>query len=559
MPKIVILTANKSFTHFYLIRKFRKEFPSVKVIALNHYQGGNFWKKVLGTTKYYLSLAIKSILFRYRYASLRNLLPSDKIDLAVQDINSPQVARFLKDYQPDLICVLGTPKISDETIGTASLILNIHGGFLPFYRGVSSLLWASYEGNYPYFACCVHQLTSQIDSGAVYFVENAAPHFFETFEAYNIRLTAKAIDRLAEGIKSGEISKGKGVAQPEIRLSKFYRHKDKPVDFTKAAQEKFFSDEAKQYKSKYPSTNKIEKMAVNVIFPPGNRKVLSAGWYIVNYHEILKQSLNMGLKVRIPSIYTTTDNFIHHLEFYSQEFEVIALKKGIALFEKGEIKDRRCLTITFDDGLASIKEMIALMAEAQMMPAVFLNTDPLIRRKPLRNHLVLFLAEYLYSFTKAEDTQELLRMVRELTPEEFYREVRQNHPGFYERAQSKYLQVAEVKKLLSDGKIEVGSHTKSHADLNIEDHKKQEEEILGAHQELARTLGSKIPYFSFPFGGIEASNFQAEYIALNTAPYYFSCLGGINKNLCPGGILRMGIHNETVPQLRKLLANQFVR
>ena len=50
--------------------------------------------------------------------------------------------------------------------------------------------------------------------------------------------------------------------------------------------------------------------------------------------------------------------------------------------------------------IKEIKEMIALMAEAQMMPAVFLNTDPLIRRKPLRNHLVLFLAEYLYSLAK---------------------------------------------------------------------------------------------------------------------------------------------------------------
>ena len=55
------------------------------------------------------------------------------------DINSQITHQSLHTFRPDLIIISGTKKVEKRLLETAKLAVNLHHGFLPTYRGVSSL------------------------------------------------------------------------------------------------------------------------------------------------------------------------------------------------------------------------------------------------------------------------------------------------------------------------------------------------------------------------------------------------------------------------------------
>ena len=57
-------------------------------------------------------------------------------------------------------------------------------------------------------------------------------------------------------------------------------------------------------------------------------KKFSKGWYIVNYHEIIENVLPKT-NFRIPSIYTSLDRFMEHINFYRENFNILSIKEGI--------------------------------------------------------------------------------------------------------------------------------------------------------------------------------------------------------------------------------------
>ena len=107
--------------------------------------------------------------------------------------------------------------------------------------------------------------------------------------------------------------------------------------------------------------------------------------------------------------------------------------------------------------------------------------------------------------------------------------------------------------------MDIGSHTTSHARLNHLQIDVLKDQIYGAHKELEQHLNRDIPYFAFPYGSLRDQTFLAEYEAMQVSDQYFACEGGVNQNLVPGAILRIGVHNESEPELIKLLLRQYVR
>lgn len=59
----------------------------------------------------------------------------------------------------------------------------------------------------------------------------------------------------------------------------------------------------------------------------------------------------------------------------------------------------------------------------------------------------------------------------------------------------------EQLRILADSVIEIGAHTRTHADLGrIADYDRAYDEIVTAGEELARAVGQAIRYFAFPYG-----------------------------------------------------------
>lgn len=88
---------------------------------------------------------------------------------------------------------------------------------------------------------------------------------------------------------------------------------------------------------------------------------------------------------------------------------------------------------------------------------------------------------------------------------------------------------AEVKALASAG-VEIGAHTRSHADLRRAPHEQAvRDEIVGAKEELEQAIERPVRYFAFPFG-LHANLTQAAFRVAHRAGFAGVCsaYGGYN-------------------------------
>ncbi|MFC4348793.1 formyltransferase family protein [Kordiimonas lipolytica] len=93
-------------------------------------------------------------------------VPLMSIDPA--DCNSKEVQAFIKKQAPDLLLSYGCHKLSDETLACAtSERWNIHGGLSPWYKGAITHFWPSYMLEPQMTGMTLHDLTNQLDAGAV--------------------------------------------------------------------------------------------------------------------------------------------------------------------------------------------------------------------------------------------------------------------------------------------------------------------------------------------------------------------------------------------------------
>lgn len=549
-PHIAILTGNKTFAEIYLIRRIRQSFSDVCVIApsTTKLSTKQFWTRIKATVRYKMHLLPLYLRYGYNYGLTENWFPTHKIDLYTQDINAPEVADCLENFRPDILCIFGTKKVEDDILSKAKICLNIHNGFVPYYKGVSSSTWVSYHQNYPYLYFCIHEAISKLDAGRIFCMEPVVPYFFETLDQYNRRRSLTAVKKMVDVVRSIETYAEQATPQPKHKYARNFRHKDKPEHMQKIANENFVSNNAKRYLAKQPRTNNREKKAVQTFLAQNTPQQLSNGWYIASYHEII-QSDNLQ-SYPVPNIYTHHENFLKHLSFYQKEFKIIPLSEGIRRFEEDSLKDDRYLSITFDDGLKSVASILPILKQANICPTLFVNTNPLLYQKPLENHRLLFLYQYLI---QSEHTD---ASYQNRTYSELYQTLGESFVRF---VQSRYLTQEDLLQAITDQQIEIGSHTRSHINLNTHDYAVLQQEIQEAHEQLESALQSKISYFSFPFGKLDTLNFKSEYLAMQTARFYFGCFGGINQNKMPGMVLRFGIHDEKPSELEHLFLSQYVR
>ena len=143
----------------------------------------------------------KAYAHRYRYfgateqTDLGNACPT----LVVDWINEPQVVEFLSKTAHDAAIVMGTSIIRPNVLkASGPVTLNIHGGYLPYYRGNNCIFFALYNNERDKVGATIHFVNEGIDLGDI--VEVVVPDLpneddDEALYSCAIRL---AIDRLIE-------------------------------------------------------------------------------------------------------------------------------------------------------------------------------------------------------------------------------------------------------------------------------------------------------------------------------------------------------------------------
>lgn len=147
--------------------------------------------------------------------------------LRVDSINSGEVKRALSLEELDLVLVVGCSILKEETINAAGAdIVNLHGGYLPYYKGNHCIFFAVYDDRPERVGATLHFIDSGIDTGNI--IEVVVPHVSgdEIPEHLYCRADKLAIERLLvllDGLQ-------RGVALPSYvqpKEGKTYRTRDR--------------------------------------------------------------------------------------------------------------------------------------------------------------------------------------------------------------------------------------------------------------------------------------------------------------------------------------------
>lgn len=157
-----------------LLKKIREKgiFNSIAIIARHFLQKSRIneeYNRILGN----------------QWQSLKSSVPL----LTVANINLPEVVAQLDQIKPDVVIVQGTTLIKNKTIQTVPLVLNLHWGLSPYYKGSYCTEWALLNNDVHNIGYTIHKISARIDGGDI--VSQGRPEIEEndTANSINMKLT----------------------------------------------------------------------------------------------------------------------------------------------------------------------------------------------------------------------------------------------------------------------------------------------------------------------------------------------------------------------------------
>lgn len=108
---------------------------------------------------------------RARKAFFSALVPEgydpSKPVLKVDTVNCPVVWDHLDSTQPEITVCAGTKYIGKKAIARAGMMINLHTGYLPDYKGNQCIFFALYDGAMDKLGATIHQVSPELDGGAI--------------------------------------------------------------------------------------------------------------------------------------------------------------------------------------------------------------------------------------------------------------------------------------------------------------------------------------------------------------------------------------------------------
>ena len=185
---LIILTS-KGNRHNYFAKKLIDHFIDHKILLIRESKYRKKKIKFLNILKS-IKNKILNILFKYYLNKFnlekkifeRNFFKNfeykifDKYKINILNLedsntlNTNKNINIIRDFQPDIIVVMGTGLLSNQIIEIPKYnILNLHTGYSPNYRGDKSNFWPIINDDYSNFGATVHELSSGIDKGKIVF------------------------------------------------------------------------------------------------------------------------------------------------------------------------------------------------------------------------------------------------------------------------------------------------------------------------------------------------------------------------------------------------------
>ncbi|GAA2139220.1 hypothetical protein GCM10009760_21200 [Kitasatospora kazusensis] len=166
--------------------------------------------------------------YRARYFALApGASPATCGHTLTDDINAPIVAERLRRAKPDVTVVLNTSIIRTEVLRAAGdTVLNIHGGYLPDYRGRQTMFFPLYENRLDRLGSTIHFVTEKLDAGDIVEVVPVPVRDSDNDETLYCRAERRAIHRLCELLD--RLAEGHSLPRaPQDGSGSVYRDRDR--------------------------------------------------------------------------------------------------------------------------------------------------------------------------------------------------------------------------------------------------------------------------------------------------------------------------------------------
>lgn len=232
---LVIITQD-GLEHRYVVNQILRSHP-VTAICVVDPPLGRSWQEVLrkSPTRFF-DKALRQIYLRairdatVRKRTLRGTLGPDADSFLhpelIVHVGDPKGEKFtdkISQLAPSIIAVYGTGIIPDAVLSQARHIaLNMHTGISPWYRGVACYLWPLIDGDSEKIGATIHECTSKIDGGRIFYTGKAALYRDDNIHAIFARsviVGAKGYVEVLEEAVSGVLT---GVPQ-DLSIGREYR------------------------------------------------------------------------------------------------------------------------------------------------------------------------------------------------------------------------------------------------------------------------------------------------------------------------------------------------
>lgn len=275
---------------------------------------------------------------------------------------------------------------------------------------------------------------------------------------------------------------------------------------------------------------------------------------VVMYHEVSE----IIPPLLSESVCTEEERFEKHLQFYNEYFCPVGFE---SLFSHStETK----ILLTFDDGYVGNYRYVFPLLKKYETPGLFFLTTGIIDRTCTSWVLLLKYLEQTYiKVFAAWRAHPLLvpfvfnrglcsagkRFFRYSYIDRLNRYIAK-HPAIKEQIQKMFMSWSEVQEMSQNDLITFGSHTLSHPILSNLTYKNQHLEIVNSAKALDAKLNRTTRSFAVPFGKKEHFNDDTIQILQRNKLLNFTTIPGVNESDCTGSYYRIGIHNESVDQLK---------
>ncbi|AVS90813.1 formyl transferase [Paracidovorax avenae] len=242
MPRVTLLCSDGPH-HLYLAAELLKAFGSLRVIVESgHDQAASLRRN--GHYRAYLWTlyhGLRRKLFGYEAYRKRYFARtegprtwtalSQEPDVEFHDtpsINDPLVGQILRGGVSDAYIVMGTKKIGSSVLSAipAGRILNIHGGYLPDYKGNHCFFFALHEGRHDRLGTTIHRVSAGLDAGDIVSRHCVQPAEGDNSETLYSRAEKAAIDHLVARLRrTPDVSTWDSA--PQEARGRLYRMRDR--------------------------------------------------------------------------------------------------------------------------------------------------------------------------------------------------------------------------------------------------------------------------------------------------------------------------------------------